>query len=238
MKILIIGAGGREHAIALQLNSHELYFVGTNAGLSEFATSVDIDALDNIALLSYVVENGIDLTVVGPEVPLKNGIVDFFEANNKRIFGPTKAASKLEWSKEYAKEIMYKYNVPTAAYDSFTNKRSALEYLQDKEEIVIKYDGLAAGKGVVVCMNHAEAVDAIEMMFSSYGDKVVIEEFLTGYEFSLMAFVSGEDVYPMQVAQDHKRAFDGDLGPNTGGMGAYSPVPIVTDKIYWKQQIF
>ncbi len=228
MKILIIGAGGREHAIALQLNNHELYFTGTNAGMSEVATAVDIDVLDNSALLSFVVEQDIELTVVGPEVPLKNGVVDYFEANNKRIFGPTKAASKLEWSKEYAKEIMDKYSVSTAAYASFTDKESALTYLEGKEEIVIKYDGLAAGKGVVVCMNHSEAVEAIELMFTSFGDKVVIEEFLTGYEFSLMAFVSGEDVYPMQVAQDHKRAFDNDLGPNTGGMGAYSPVPIVT----------
>lgn len=229
MKILVIGSGGREHAILNSLTGHDLYFTGTNAAMSKQATNIEISEMDNDGLLEFALHEGIDLTVVGPEAPLKNGVVDVFEANGLRIFGPTQAAAKLEWSKEYAKEIMMKYGVPTAAYESFTDLELAKAYLADKEEIVIKYDGLAAGKGVVVCENNEQALSTIEMMFSSYGDKVVIEEFLDGYEFSLMAFVSNDKVYPMQVAQDHKRAFDNDEGPNTGGMGAYSPVPIVTD---------
>jgi len=229
MKILIIGSGGREHAILNSLIGNEIYFTGSNAQMETLAQRVDISEMDNEALLEFVVDNGIELTIVGPEAPLKNGIVDTFLKNDLKIFGPTKAASKLEWSKEYAKEIMNKYDVPTAFYETFTDLDNAVRYVKDFNEIVIKYDGLAAGKGVVVANNQDEAIDALKMMFDSYGDKVIVEEFLDGYEFSLMAFVAGDKVYPMQVAQDHKRAFDGDLGPNTGGMGAYSPVPIVSD---------
>lgn len=229
MKILIIGSGGREHAILQSLSKSEIYFTGSNAMMEQHATRLNINEMDNDGLVQFALDNQIELTVVGPEAPLKNGIVDCFIENGLRIFGPTMSAAKIEWSKEYAKEIMIRHNVPTAEYESFTDLDKAKEYLSTKDKIVIKYDGLAAGKGVVVAENRTEAISALESMFDSYGDKVVIEEFLDGYEFSLMAFVSEGSVYPMQVAQDHKRAYDGDLGPNTGGMGAYSPVPIVTE---------
>lgn len=229
MKILIIGSGGRENAILNKLRSHELYFTGTNAFMELHATPVPINEMDNEGLVAFAKSEKIDLTVVGPEAPLKNGVVDAFEHEGLTIFGPTQEAAKLEWSKEYAKVIMDKYDVPTGAYESFTDYEEAAAYVGDQAPIVIKYDGLAAGKGVVVAMTNEEAHLALKNMFSSYGDKVVIEEFLDGYEFSLMAFVSGDKVYPMQVAQDHKRAFDHDKGPNTGGMGAYSPVPMVSE---------
>lgn len=229
MNILIIGSGGREHAILSSLEGNNIFFTGNNAAMQKSATRLDINEMDNEALVRFVQRNQIELTVVGPEGPLKNGIVDEFNKHNLAIFGPTKNASKIEWSKSYAKEIMFKYNVPTADYETFTDIVSATKYLSGKEQIVIKYDGLAAGKGVVVAQSNNEAIEALEMMFGTYGDKVVIEEFLDGYEFSLMAFVDESNVYPMEVAQDHKRALDGDLGPNTGGMGSYSPVPIVSE---------
>jgi len=235
MKVLVIGSGGREHAIIDKLLESKyvtkIYAAPGNPGIKE-ASLVNIDILDKEALLKFALDNQIDLTVVGPEASLATGIVNLFRKNKLNIFGPTKEAARLETSKEFAKEIMVKYNVPTALYASFTSYEKAKEYL-DKNgvPIVIKYDGLAQGKGVVVAKTYEEADNALKEMLidDKFGkDKVVIEEYLEGPEFSFMCFVDGNNVYPMDLAQDHKRAFDNDLGPNTGGMGAYSPVPIIS----------
>ena len=241
MKVLVIGSGGREHAIIDKLNESkhvtEIFAAPGNPGMKE-ASLVNIKVTDKEALLKFAKENKIDLTVVGPEASLATGIVDLFRENNLNIFGPTLNAARLETSKEFAKEIMAKYNVPTASYASFTNYEEAKKYLISKgAPIVIKYDGLAAGKGVVVAKTLEEADNALKDMLidDKFGsDKVVIEEYLEGPEFSFMCFVDGNNVYPMDLSQDHKRAYDNDLGPNTGGMGAYSPVPIITqsDKEY------
>ena len=241
MKVLVIGSGGREHAIIDKLNESkhvtEIFAAPGNPGMKE-ASLVNIKVTDKEALLKFAKENKIDLTVVGPEASLATGIVDLFRENNLNIFGPTLNAARLETSKEFAKEIMAKYNIPTASYASFTNYEEAKKYLISKgAPIVIKYDGLAAGKGVVVAKTLEEADNALKDMLidDKFGsDKVVIEEYLEGPEFSFMCFVDGNNVYPMDLSQDHKRAYDNDLGPNTGGMGAYSPVPIITqsDKEY------
>lgn len=238
MKVLIIGSGGREHAIAWAVNKSkkvsEIFVAPGNAGMN-FAKCVDISVTDNEKLVEFAINNKIDLTIVGPEAALINGIVDEFTKNGLRIFGPTKQASIIEGSKEYAKELMKKHNVPTAKFETFEDFELAKEYV-DKVgvPIVIKYDGLAAGKGVVVALKIDEAYKALEDMLqdTKFGSgKVVIEEYLEGPEFSLMAFVKDESVYPMEIAQDHKRAYDNDLGPNTGGMGAYSPVSIIPEEI-------
>ena len=236
MKVLVIGRGGRCHAIAWKLfnskYSPEVFVAPGNAGMT-FAKCVNIDEMDNEGLVKFALENKIDLTVVGPEAALSNGVVNAFKKSGLRIFGPTKEAAIIEASKEFTKDLMKKYNVPTAKYEAFDNYEDAKKYL-DKEgaPIVIKYDGLAAGKGVVVANTYEEAHDAIKTMLldKKYGNaRVVIEECLVGPEFSLMAFVNGTKVFPMMLSQDHKRAYDNDQGPNTGGMGAYSPVPIITD---------
>ena len=235
MKILVIGSGGREHAIChqLSLSKHkpEIFAAPGNAGMK--ATCVKIKATDKEALLKFALENKIDLTVVGPEAALATGIVDLFLENNLKIFGPKKNAAIIEGSKEFAKDLMKKYNIPTSNYETFTEYKDAEAYvLKHGAPIVIKYDGLAAGKGVVVALNIDDAINALKDMLldKTFGDaKVVIEDYLEGPEFSLMAFVNGNKVFPMVIAQDHKRAYDNDLGPNTGGMGAYSPVPIITD---------
>jgi len=199
------------------------------------ATPVAIDENDFDTLVLFAKENNIGLTFVGPEIPLMNGIVDRFEAEGLRVFGPNKAAAVIEGSKAFTKELMKKYDIPTAAYETFTNYEEAVAYIQKiGAPIVIKADGLAAGKGVTVAMTLEEALQAVKEMlqdvkFGEASKKVVIEEFLDGQEFSLMAFVNGTTVYPMVIAQDHKRAFDGDKGPNTGGMGAYSPVPQIPE---------
>ena len=241
MNILVIGSGGREHAIAKQFSispSVEKVFVAPgNDGMRQDVEVVAIDALDFAGLAQFAKENAVDLTFVGPEQPLAGGIVDFFTARGLRIFGPTKAAAQIEGSKSYAKEIMNKYNIPTAAHETFTDADQAVAYIKAQgAPIVIKADGLAAGKGVIVAMTEEEAIEAVQDMignqrFGESSSRVVVEEFLDGEEFSFMSFVHKGQIYPMVIAQDHKRAYDGDKGPNTGGMGAYSPVPQIAQEV-------
>ncbi len=234
-KVLVIGGGGREHAIVDALSRspqvEKIYAVPGNAGMAAQATCVKIGECDFPAIIELVKNEGIDLTVVGPEVPLSKGIADEFAKEGLRIFGPSAAAAQIEASKDFAKKIMYKYGVPTAAYKTFEDYSEALEYVKAGTfPVVLKYDGLAAGKGVVIPETLSEAEEVLKDMLldDKFGKgKVVVEDFLTGPEFSFMCFVDRENVYPMVIAQDHKRAFEGDKGPNTGGMGAYSPVPII-----------
>ncbi|MDT2612286.1 phosphoribosylamine--glycine ligase [Enterococcus dongliensis] len=236
MKLLIIGSGGREHAIAKKLlespKVSTVFCARGNVGMKKDGISlVDIPENNHQALISFAQEKDIDWTFVGPEIPLLDGIVDAFQAAGLKIFGPTKAAAIIEGSKEFAKKLMKDNAIPTADYAVFTDYQAACAYVEEKGvPIVIKADGLAAGKGVTVALTLADAVQALTEMltdhrFGKSGEKVVIEEFLSGEEFSLLAFVKNEKVYPMVIAQDHKRAYDNDQGPNTGGMGAYSPVP-------------
>lgn len=239
MNVLVIGRGGREHALAWKFAQSEkvekVYVAPGNEGMRDVATPVDIDENDFDALVLFAKENKVELTFVGPEIPLMNGIVDRFNEEGLRVFGPNKAAAVIEGSKAFTKELMKKYDIPTAAYETFTDYEEAVQYIQKVgAPIVIKADGLAAGKGVTVAMTLEEALQAVKEMlqdvkFGAASKKVVIEEFLDGQEFSLMAFVNGTTVHPMVIAQDHKRAFDGDKGPNTGGMGAYSPVPQIPE---------
>ena len=241
MNVLVIGSGGREHAIAKKFNeapSVEKVFVAPgNDGMRGDAEVVAIDALDFSALVAFAKENAVQLTFVGPEQPLAEGIVDYFEAEGLTIFGPSKAAALIEGSKSYAKEIMKKYDIPTAYYETFTEAEPAIAYIKEQgAPIVVKADGLAAGKGVIVAMTEEEAINAVNDMIGNqlFGDsssRVVIEQFLDGEEFSYMSFVHKGQIYPMVIAQDHKRAYDGDKGPNTGGMGAYSPVPQISDEV-------
>lgn len=241
-KVFVIGSGGREHAIvdALKRSSEveRIYCAPGNAGIDMQATPMEIPVTDIDNLANFASDANIDLTIVGPEVPLAAGIVDTFRQRGLRIFGPTKAAARLESSKAFAKEFMARHNIPTAASKTFEDFDEALEYVKaGPSRSVIKYDGLAAGKGVVVAQNHAEAETALRSMLldDEFGKgKVVIEEFLDGPEFSFMCLVNGAKVYPLAIARDHKRAYDDDRGPNTGGMGAYSPVPFVTDEIQQK----
>ncbi|MBU9721258.1 MULTISPECIES: phosphoribosylamine--glycine ligase [Bacillaceae] len=236
MKLLVVGSGGREHAMCCKLmeskKTTKVFAAPGSDGMSlDGVSSTGISELDHVRLVQFAKEEGIDLTIVGPEVPLVNGVVDEFEAEGLRIFGPSKAAAQLEGSKEFAKKIMVDYNIPTAKYQAFSDLEAAKAYVvENGAPIVVKADGLAAGKGVVVAETVADALTALDEImgdraFGEAGSMVVIEECLRGEELSLMAFVSGETVVPMVPAQDHKRAFDGDAGPNTGGMGAYSPVP-------------
>lgn len=239
MNVLVIGRGGREHALAWKFAQSakvkKVYVAPGNEGMRDVATPVGIDENDFDALVLFAKENKVELTFVGPEIPLMNGIVDRFKEEELRVFGPNKAAAVIEGSKAFTKELMKKYNIPTAAYETFTDYEEAVQYIQKVgAPIVIKADGLAAGKGVTVAMTLDEALQAAKEMlqdvkFGEASKKVVIEEFLDGQEFSLMAFVNGTTVHPMVIAQDHKRAFDGDKGPNTGGMGAYSPVPQIPE---------
>ncbi len=238
MKVLVIGSGGREHAIVDALSRspqvHKIYCAPGNAGIAADAECVAIKDTDVESLKAFAVEKGVDLTVVGPEAALAAGVVDAFRAEGLAIFGHTKGATRIESSKEFAKQLMAKYNIPTAAYEAFDNYDEARAYVEQKgAPIVLKYDGLAAGKGVVVAMTLDEADAALRDMLldESFGKgRVVVEEYLEGPEFSLMCFVKGDKLYPMPVAQDHKRAFDGDKGPNTGGMGAYTRLPFITDE--------
>ena len=244
MKILVIGRGGREHALARKFAESRhvdmVYAAPGNPGMEDVAQRVAINETDHQALIAFAREMEIGLTFVGPEIPLINGIVDEFESEGLKIFGPKKTAAIIEGSKSFAKDLLKKYAIPTAKYETFTELEPALTYVKEQgAPIVIKADGLAAGKGVVVAMSESEAIDALHAMlaeakFGEASSKVVIEEFLEGQEFSYMAFVHGERVYPMEIAQDHKRAFDGDKGPNTGGMGAYSPVPQIGQEIVQK----
>lgn len=238
-KVLVVGGGGRCHAIVKALKRSprvdKIYCAPGNAGIAEDAECVAIGVEDVDAIVNFVKSNGIDMTVVGPEAALAAGLVNALEAEGLKAFGPTKEAARIESSKEFAKQIMAKYNVPTAAYEAFDDFDKALEYVKSRPlPAVIKYDGLAAGKGVVVAMTYEEAEAALRDMLldESFGKgRVVVEDFLDGPEFSFMCVVSGNKVYPLAMAQDHKRAYDGNKGPNTGGMGAYSPVPFVTDEI-------
>ncbi|MGK7379959.1 phosphoribosylamine--glycine ligase [Planococcus sp. 1R117A] len=235
MKVMVIGRGGREHAIVRQFarsaSIEKVYAAPGNDGMADDAEITAIDEMNFQALVDFAKQQRIDFTFVGPEQPLAAGIVDFFEERGLRIFGPSKAAAQIEGSKAFAKELMEKYSIPTAAYETFTETKPATDFIRKHgAPIVIKADGLAAGKGVVVAMTEEEAISAVHDMledqkFGDSGSRVVIEEFLEGEEFSYMSFVQDGQIYPMAVSQDHKRAYDGDRGPNTGGMGAYSPVP-------------
>lgn len=241
MNVLVIGRGGREHAIVRQFSRsasvEQVYAAPGNDGMRTDAELVGIDEMDFAALADFAAAKNIDFTFVGPEQPLAAGIVDFFKDRGLRIFGPSKEAAKIEGSKAFAKELMKKYGIPTAAYETFTEVQPAIEFIRTTgAPIVIKADGLAAGKGVVVATSEEEAIAAVKDMlegqkFGESGSRVVIEEFLAGEEFSFMSFVQDGEIYPMPISQDHKRAFDGDRGPNTGGMGAYSPVPQISEAV-------
>lgn len=236
MNVLVIGGGGREHAIIDALSKSKkvskIYAAPGNAGIAQLAECMPIKDTDVDNLVTFAYNHNIALTVVGPEVALAAGVVNAFEAHGLKIFGPTKEAAQIESSKEFAKHLMQKYAIPTAAYEVFSDYKSAWNYVQAQSlPIVLKYDGLAAGKGVVIPETLKEAESTLKDMLlnDKFGHgKVVIEEFITGPEFSFMCFVCRDKVYPMVLAQDHKRAFDGDKGPNTGGMGAYSPLPFIT----------
>ena len=238
-RVLVVGSGGRCHAIVDTLarspQVEKIYCAPGNAGIARQAECVNIAVGDIEALAAFAKEQKIDLTVVGPEAALAVGITDRFQQEGLRIFGPTKAAAQIESSKEFAKRLMAKYEIPTAGYEAFEEFEPAWEYVKGRAlPAVIKYDGLAAGKGVVVAESYEEAEEALKDMLldESFGKgRVVVEDFLDGPEFSFMCVVSGEKVYPLAMAQDHKRAYDGDKGPNTGGMGAYSPVPFVTEEV-------
>jgi len=247
MDVLVVGSGGRCHAITESLQRsplvEKIFCAPGNAGMAQIATCVNIKETNVEDLLHFAQENSIGLTVVGPEASLAEGIVDKFRENGLKIFGPNKAATRIESSKRFAKDLMKKYGIPTASYETFSDYDSAVRYLKGVSfPTVIKFDGLAAGKGVVIAKDFPEAEDALRDMLLNRkfgaGD-VVIEEYLTGPEFSLLCFVSGKDVYPMPPSQDHKRAYDGDKGPNTGGMGAYTPLPFITDEDlkYAKEEI-
>ena len=238
MKVLVVGSGGRCHAIVEALSKSaqvdKIFCAPGNAGIAALAECVAIQETAVEELKAFAVEQGIELTVVGPEVALEAGIADSFKAANLRIFGPEKAAAQIECSKQFAKDLMQKYNIPTAEYATFEDFDAAWEYVKAGSlPTVLKYDGLAAGKGVVIAETLEQAEEALRDMLQDekFGKgKVVIEEYLEGPEFSLLCFVNGTDVYPMPVAQDHKRAYDGDKGPNTGGMGAYTELPFITDE--------
>jgi phosphoribosylamine--glycine ligase len=240
MRVLVLGSGGREHALAWKIAQsprvNKIYCAPGNAGTSSVAENIDISP-DNIqALLNFALIKGIGLTVVGPEQPLVKGIADSFEENGLRLFGPSQRASEIEGSKVFCKDLMKKYGIPTARYETFNSLDQVQLFTKEDEPVVVKASGLASGKGVILCSNGKEARSAIQSImqdkvFGNAGDQVVIEEFLTGQEVSLLAFTDGKTVLPLDSAQDHKAAFDEDKGPNTGGMGAYSPAPIFTDEL-------
>ena len=241
MKVLIVGSGGREHAIACKVAQSKkvdkIYCAPGNAGISEVAECVPIGAMEFDKLVAFAKEKEIDLTVIGMDDPLVGGIVDVFEKEGLRVFGPRKNAAILEGSKAFSKDLMKKYNIPTAAYETFTDPEKALEYLETaKMPIVLKADGLALGKGVLICQTLEEAKEGVKTLmmdkkFGSAGDEIVIEEFMTGREVSVLSFVDGNIVKIMSSAQDHKRAKDGDQGLNTGGMGNFSPSPFYTKEV-------
>jgi len=242
LRILVIGGGGREHALVWKFRQSpmvkEIYCAPGNAGIAELASCIDIGVEDINVLLEFALEKKIDLTVVGPEVPLTLGVVDKFQARGLRIFGPSQKAAEIEGSKAFSKELMEKYKIPTAKYQVFTDSKQAFQFIDEIGiPCVVKADGLAAGKGVIICFSKGEAIAAVEEIllkskFGKAGEKVVIEEYLVGQEVSMLAFTDGKTVIPMVSAQDHKRVFDNDQGPNTGGMGAYSPAPVYTQEIH------
>jgi len=238
--VLIIGSGGREHAIAKKISEsnhlNNLYCIPGNPGTKEIAKNVDIDSFDFEKIKEFAIKNNIDLIIPGSEVYLAKGITDCFKNTTITVFGPTKDSAMIESSKEFAKELMKKYNIPTAKYEVLTSYADAVEYIRSVTfPLVIKFDGLAGGKGVVIAENLNECVQALKLMLEQrvYGEgNVLIEEYLEGIEFSLMAFVHNNEIIPMPTSQDHKRLLDGDLGPNTGGMGIYSPVPMISESMY------
>lgn len=241
MKILVVGRGGREHSVIMHLKKskqvEQIYAAPGNGGIADHALCVPIEEMNIQELVQFAEENMIDLTIVGPENPLNAGIANAFQEKGLRIFAPTKEAAILEGSKDFAKQFMVKYGIPTADYKTFTDPAAAKDYIAKKgAPIVIKADGLAEGKGVIVAQTDEEALAAVETLmvegaFSGAGHTIVVEEFLEGREFSLIAFVHEHGVYPMLAARDHKRAYDHDEGPNTGGMGAFAPVPDITEDI-------
>jgi len=250
MKVLIIGGGGREHAIARKVamspKVDKLYCAPGNAGIAGCAECVNIAVSDFTGLADFAVREGIDLTVVGPDDPLVAGIVDVFKNKGLRIFGPRKNAAIIEGSKSFSKDLMKKYNIPSAAYETFDNSSEAVTYLKTSNyPTVLKADGLALGKGVLICNSYEEAINGVKQImedkqFGSAGDRLVIEEFMTGREVSVLAFCDGTHILPMTSAQDHKRAKDGDKGLNTGGMGTFSPSPFYTKKVdeFCKREVY
>jgi phosphoribosylamine--glycine ligase len=242
MKVLVVGSGGREHALVWKLAQSprvtEIFCAPGNGGIAAMAQCVPVAAEDMAGLLDFATTQGIDLTVVGPEVSLALGIVDLFQAAGLRIFGPDKKAAALEGSKVFMKNLLAKYHIPSAQFASFTDRQQALAYIEKiGAPLVVKADGLAAGKGVIVCQHLDEARAAIDLVmteraFGDAGNQVIIEEFLPGEEASFIAFTDGTTVLPLPTSQDHKAVYDGDTGPNTGGMGAYSPAPVVTPALH------
>ncbi len=250
MKVLVIGNGGREHALAWKISQSprvtQVYVAPGNAGTATDATNIPIAVTDQEGLLQFAKETGIDLTVVGPEAPLVDGLVDLFEADGLKVFGPSKAAAELEGSKVFCKNLLHTANIPTATYQSFRTAEEASRYIKerypepdDSAQVVVKADGLAAGKGVIVCDTRSEALEAIDRIaarkeFGIAGNELIVEEKLVGMEASVLAITDGETIVTLPAAQDHKPAYDGDLGPNTGGMGAYCPTPIVSAEMMEK----
>jgi phosphoribosylamine---glycine ligase len=241
VKILVVGSGGREDALVWKISqspkADKIYCAPGNAGTAEYAENIEIKADDVAGLKKFAVENKIDLTVVGPEIPLVAGIADEFEKEGLKVFGPVKAGAMIEGSKAFAKDFMAKYEIPTAQAGIFEDPKEALHYIEDiGAPLVIKADGLAAGKGVLICQTKEEAIKAVKLTmedkaFGEAGNKIVIEECLIGEEASIIAITDGKSIVPLASSQDHKRALDGDRGLNTGGMGAYSPAPLVTDRL-------
>lgn len=250
MKVLIVGSGGREHAIAWSVAKSEkvdkIYCAPGNAGIAEYAECVSIGAMEFDKLVTFAKEKEIDLTIIGMDDPLVGGVVDAFEKEGLRVFGPRKNAAVLEGSKAFSKDLMKKYQIPTAAYENFDNAEEALSYLETaKFPIVLKADGLALGKGVLICNTLEEAKEGVrsimlDKQFGSAGNRMVIEEFMTGREVSVLSFVDGKTIKTMTSAQDHKRAMDGDKGLNTGGMGTFSPSPFYTEEVdaFCKKHIY
>ena len=250
MKVLIVGSGGREHAIAWKIEQSskvdKIYCAPGNAGISGIAECVNIGAMEFDKLVAFAKEKQIDLTVIGMDDPLVGGIVDAFEAEGLRVFGPRKNAAILEGSKAFSKDLMKKYQIPTAAYETFETAEAALEYLETaKYPIVLKADGLALGKGVLICNTKEEAKEGVKTLmldkqFGTAGDRIVVEEFMTGREVSVLSYVDGKTIKIMTSAQDHKRAKDGDQGLNTGGMGTFSPSPFYTEEVdrFCKEHIY
>jgi len=244
MKILVIGGGGREHALGWKIAQSplvtQIFCAPGNPGTAQLATNLPIKVEEIDKLLGFAKSEGIDLAVVGPELPLSLGIVDLFREYGVKIFGPSRAAARIEASKAFSKDLMHKYNIPTAAYGVFTEIPAAEAFIRKTgAPIVVKADGLAAGKGVIIAQTEAEAIEAVQDMlsgnaFGDAGSRVVVEEFLVGEEASFLAITDGKFVIPLASAQDHKAIFDGDQGPNTGGMGAYSPAPVVTSEVHQK----
>jgi phosphoribosylamine---glycine ligase len=242
MKVLVIGGGGREHALVWKISQSsrvkKIYCAPGNAGIAQLAQCLSISAEDVKGLTAWAEKERVDLTVVGPEAPLTLGIVEAFKEKEMRIFGPSQKAAEIEGSKAFAKDLMKKYGIPTGDSQTFTDHESAVKYAKRKgAPLVVKADGLAAGKGVIICRNVDEALSALDLImvqkaFGAAGGKVVVEEFLEGEEASFLAFTDGETVLPLPTSQDHKAIYDKDQGPNTGGMGAYSPAPVVNEKVH------